>query len=162
MVNWEIVIIGIVSGSLGALITTFFGPFLNHKFNIKYMKKEIAFNKKLNFFEQIGELSWQNHLSLTTIESILEKRPLTEIEKSTIKAQLIEAVRKIAQSLGKGGMYSQPPLKRNLGRYITSIERYLNNPSFGEKNETEKLRKTQKEYMKIINQEIKKDIGKIK
>ena len=48
-------IVTLIIGFLGIILGTFLSPYLNHRLNIKYERREIFFKKKLEYFEEIAK-----------------------------------------------------------------------------------------------------------
>ncbi|MBI2043025.1 hypothetical protein HYT25_01410 [Candidatus Pacearchaeota archaeon] len=48
-------IVTLIIGFLGIILGTFLSPYLNHRLNAKYERREIFFKKKLEYFEEIAK-----------------------------------------------------------------------------------------------------------
>ena len=48
-------IVALIIGFLGIILGTFLSPYLNHRLNVKYERREIFFKKKLEYFEEIAK-----------------------------------------------------------------------------------------------------------
>ena len=148
-----------------ALIIQILGTLLlnwkNHKNKVKYMKKEYFFKQKISIFENIGTLSWKNHLALTTIENLNKLKTKNEENLKIIKQQLELNLFNFTLLLDKL-IYFSSNLRKNLGRYITEFENYIKDKNFGEEIRTKELRENYKPFCKEINSIIEKEIKEIK
>lgn len=156
MVDWITIGLSILAAIIGASI----GPYVTHKFSIKYLKKKHFFQEKIFLFEKLGGLSWKNHLALTIIENINKsKKEGTELEiiKQKLKMNLVE-VEILLDKL----IYFSNDLRKNLGKYITEFENYVNDKDFGKEERTKKLRENCKPFIIEINKIIEKELREIK
>lgn len=149
-------LITIIFSLIGALIGASLGPFITHKFSIKYFKKKHAFIEKIKLYEKIGGLSWSNHLALTILEQLKNNS-----EKEVIRATLKKNIQQFIPLLEKG-IYFSRKLVLNLGRDITLFEKYVQDPKFGTEESIKNLRKDYGPFSKEISDEMGKELGKIK
>lgn len=157
MVDWITVTLSI----LGALIVAFLGPYYTHKFSIKYFKKQYFFKEKISIFEKMGGFSWKNHFVLSTIESLNKQELMDGKHKNLKKAQLGANIKEFTILMDKL-IYFSPELRKNLGKYISLFEEYIDDKSFGEEERTKKLRNDCSPYINEVNKIIQKEIDEIK
>ncbi len=153
--------ITIVLSILGAILGAFFGPYFTHSLNVKYFKKEYIFREKISLFEKLGAISWKNHLILTTIENTNTLRQMNEQKKALFNSQLQENVTNFSMLMDKL-IYFSDGLRKNMGKYISLFERYLNDSHFGEIKTTKKLREDYRPFLRAANKIMEKELQGIK
>jgi hypothetical protein len=134
---------------------------VEHTNEISYMKKEYFFKEKISLFEKIGGLTAKNHIALTTIENRnklkLEDKEGLDILKQVLKMNVIE----FGILMDKLIFFSDD-LRKNLGKYISLFEGYINDKDFGKEKKTKELRAEYKPFMIKINETIQKELNEIK
>ena len=127
--GWETIIISISSGIIGSILGIFLSPYINYRFNIRFLKKEVVFKERVKNYEKVRE-------RIDTLEGIYKR---TEEEGSKIKL-MEKIIRDLTMFVPLKEYYLSKKVKILLEDYKNLIEK---------NSKKEKL--TQDEAVELIN-----------
>lgn len=109
-------ILTVIVGMLGILLGTLISPFINHRLTENSKRKEILFNKKLEYFERVTN----------TIEDNLKiyKRTIEKIEETNSRKEFEKIQSELKQSRKKFQIMASP-LYLNIKRISFLIELFV-------------------------------------
>ncbi len=132
-------ILTVIVGMMGILLGTLIGPFINHRLTQDSKRKEILFNKKLEYFERVT----------TTIEENLKiyKRTIERVEETNSKKEFQKIENDLKKNRKKFEIMASP-LYLNIKKISFLISLFVRDEGdiF---NEIENLDKVERETQKI-------------